>query len=48
MVEGLDALNGSPVVDIKPVFAEFLPERSSVQQPQWSRELMINYFARRN
>ena len=39
-VRGLDALNGSPVLDIKPVIAEFLPEKRNVRQPQWSRELM--------
>jgi tRNA-Thr(GGU) m(6)t(6)A37 methyltransferase TsaA len=43
-VRGLDALNGSPVLDIKPVMAEFLPEKEIVRQPQWSRELMSTYF----
>jgi tRNA (adenine37-N6)-methyltransferase len=43
-VRGLDALNGSPVLDIKPVMAEFLPEKKTVRQPQWSRELMSTYF----
>src|ERR1039458_3765370 len=27
--QGLDAVNGSPVIDIKPVFAEFVPDRGS-------------------
>jgi len=44
-VRGLDALDGSPVLDIKPVFAEFVPERSSIQQPEWSHEMMAKYFA---
>jgi len=44
-VKGLDALHGSPVLDIKPVFAEFLPDRSSIRQPNWSHEMMANYFA---
>jgi len=44
-VQGLDALDGSPVLDIKPVFAEFVPERASIRQPKWSRELMTKYFA---
>jgi tRNA-Thr(GGU) m(6)t(6)A37 methyltransferase TsaA len=44
-VQGLDALDGSPVLDIKPVFAEFLPERASIRQPKWSREMMTKYFA---
>lgn len=43
-VRGLDALNGSPVLDIKPVIAEFLPDKKTVRQPQWSRELMSTYF----
>lgn len=42
-VEGLDAVEGTPVVDIKPVMEEFLPE-GSVYQPAWSHELMQNYW----
>lgn len=44
-VEELDAIDGTPVVDIKPVMAEFLP-RSEVTQPDWSRELMSRYWQR--
>ena len=43
-VKGLDAVNGTPVVDIKPVFTEFLP-RGTVRQPGWSHELMKNYWS---
>lgn len=43
-VRGLDAFDGSPVLDLKPVMSEFLPESGSVRQPQWSRELMSTYF----
>jgi len=43
-VRGLDALNGSPVLDIKPVMAEFLPDKKNIRQPQWARELMSTYF----
>lgn len=43
-VRGLDAFDGSPVLDIKPVMAEFLPEKSAIRQPGWSRELMQDYF----
>ena len=43
-VRGLDAFDGSPVVDLKPVMREFLPESGSIRQPQWSRELMSTYF----
>lgn len=42
-VEGLDAIDGTPVLDIKPVMREFLP-RGAVRQPDWSRELMAGYW----
>jgi len=44
-VQGLDALDGSPVLDIKPVFAEFTPDRAAIRQPRWSHEMMAKYFA---
>jgi tRNA-Thr(GGU) m(6)t(6)A37 methyltransferase TsaA len=43
LVTGLDAIDGTPVLDIKPVMAEFLP-REPISQPQWSRELMTHYW----
>jgi tRNA-Thr(GGU) m(6)t(6)A37 methyltransferase TsaA len=43
-VEGLDAIDGTPVVDLKPYMAEFGP-RGAVVQPAWSRELMAGYWA---
>jgi tRNA-Thr(GGU) m(6)t(6)A37 methyltransferase TsaA len=46
VVSELDAIDGTPVLDIKPVMAEFLP-REEVRQPQWSRELMRVYWGRR-
>ena len=42
-VLGLDAVDGTPVLDIKPVMAEFLP-RGEVVQPAWSEELMVRYW----
>ncbi len=42
-VRGLDAIDGTPVLDIKPVMAEFLP-RTPVRQPGWSHELMKDYW----
>lgn len=39
----LDAVNGTPVLDIKPVMTEFLP-REPVVQPGWSHELMSAYW----
>lgn len=44
-VEGLDAIDGTPVLDIKPVMVEFLP-RGDVRQPDWSHELMQGYWVR--
>src|SRR5690242_20177029 len=44
-VEGLDAIDGTPVVDIKPVMREFLP-RGPVRQPDWAAELMRTYWDR--
>lgn len=44
VVSELDAIEGTPVLDIKPVFAEFLP-REPVVQPDWSHEIMRDYWA---
>jgi tRNA-Thr(GGU) m(6)t(6)A37 methyltransferase TsaA len=42
-VRALDAVDGTPVLDIKPYMDEFAP-RQAVRQPSWSRELMAGYF----
>jgi tRNA-Thr(GGU) m(6)t(6)A37 methyltransferase TsaA len=42
-VRGLDAVDATPVLDIKPVMTEFLP-RTAVRQPAWSHELMREYW----
>jgi tRNA-Thr(GGU) m(6)t(6)A37 methyltransferase TsaA len=42
-VSELDAIDGTPVLDIKPVMREFLP-REKVRQPAWSHELMREYW----
>ena len=44
-VEGLDAIDGTPVLDLKPWMAEFGP-RGDVHQPAWSSELMASYWKR--
>ena len=44
-VVGLDAIDGTPVIDLKPVMQEFLP-RAPVKQPAWSSELMQEYWSR--
>jgi tRNA (adenine37-N6)-methyltransferase len=43
IVRGLDAIDGSPVLDIKPHVAEFGP-RGELCQPEWMSELMANYW----
>ena len=43
-VSELDALDGTPILDIKPVMAEFLPSEE-VRQPAWSHEMMRDYWA---
>lgn len=43
-VDRLDAVDGTPVLDVKPYMEEFGP-RGPVRQPRWSREVMRGYFA---
>jgi len=43
-VAELDAIDGTPVLDIKPVLREFLP-RTAVEQPAWATELMERYWS---
>jgi tRNA-Thr(GGU) m(6)t(6)A37 methyltransferase TsaA len=43
IVRDLDAVDGTPVLDIKPIMVEFLP-KGPVRQPQWSHELMKEYW----
>jgi tRNA-Thr(GGU) m(6)t(6)A37 methyltransferase TsaA len=43
VVARLDAIDGTPVVDIKPVLTEFLPD-GPVTQPAWATELMAGYW----
>ena len=42
-VRGLDAIEGTPVLDIKPHMVEF-GARGEVRQPAWASELMAGYF----
>lgn len=42
-VEGLDAIDGTPVLDLKPVLSGFLP-RGEVREPDWAREIMATYW----
>jgi tRNA-Thr(GGU) m(6)t(6)A37 methyltransferase TsaA len=43
-VKYLDAIDGTPVVDIKPVMKEFLPTME-IKQAGWSVELMKEYWS---
>jgi tRNA-Thr(GGU) m(6)t(6)A37 methyltransferase TsaA len=42
-VEGLDAIDGTPVLDVKPYMQEFAP-RGEIRQPKWVEELMRGYW----
>jgi tRNA-Thr(GGU) m(6)t(6)A37 methyltransferase TsaA len=42
-VQGLDAIDGTPVLDLKPYMAEFGPQ-GDVVQPDWATELMRDYY----
>lgn len=42
-VAGLDAVDGTPVVDVKPYLTGFAP-RGDVRQPAWAEELMAGYW----
>lgn len=42
-VSGLDAIDGTPVLDIKPYMREFAA-RGEIRQPQWVEELMRGYW----
>lgn len=42
-VEGLDAIDGTPVLDIKPYLRGFAP-RGEVREPEWAGEIMKEYW----
>ena len=42
-VRGLDAVDGTPVLDIKPVMKGFLP-RGDIREPDWAGDLMRDYW----
>ena len=42
-VRGLDAIDGTPVLDIKPHVSGFGP-RGDVREPEWIKELMEGYW----
>jgi tRNA-Thr(GGU) m(6)t(6)A37 methyltransferase TsaA len=42
-VEGLDAVDGTPVLDIKPYMTEFGPQ-GAIRQPEWATAIMSRYY----
>jgi tRNA-Thr(GGU) m(6)t(6)A37 methyltransferase TsaA len=42
-VQGLDAIDGTPVLDIKPVMSGFAP-RGPHREPDWARAIMERYW----
>lgn len=42
-VTGLDAIDGTPVVDLKPWVRQFGP-RGDIHQPDWMDALMAEYW----
>lgn len=43
VVAGLDAIDGTPVLDLKPVMSGFLP-RGDLREPEWAKEMMRAYW----
>lgn len=42
-VRGLDAIDGTPILDIKPYTTKFQP-KTGVREPAWSPELMADCY----
>ena len=42
-VKNLDAISGTPILDIKPVMKEFEP-KGEIRQAAWTEEIMKNYW----
>lgn len=42
-VRGLDAIDGTPVLDIKPHMTGFDP-RGAVREPDWAQDIMLGYW----
>jgi tRNA (adenine37-N6)-methyltransferase len=42
-IKGLDAIDGTPVLDIKPVMSGFQP-RGKMREPGWAKEIMETYW----
>ncbi len=44
IVKHLDAINGTPIIDIKPVMRQFVIRESLIKQPQWVDEMLTDYW----
>jgi tRNA (adenine37-N6)-methyltransferase len=42
-LQGLDAIEGTPVLDVKPYLLGFAP-RGEIREPAWAQELMSGYW----
>jgi tRNA (Thr-GGU) A37 N-methylase len=42
-LQGLDAIDGTPVLDLKPYVVELAP-RGEIRQPAWTTELFADYW----
>ncbi|MDP6832415.1 MAG: SAM-dependent methyltransferase [Alphaproteobacteria bacterium] len=42
-VQGLDAIDGTPVLDLKPYLSGFAP-RGEIREPAWATEIMADYW----
>lgn len=42
-VQGLDAIDGTPILDIKPLMEEFMPTEE-IKQPAWVSDVMRDYY----
>ncbi len=43
-VEGLDMVDGTPILDIKPVWSGYAP-RGTCKEPDWAKQIMADYWA---
>ncbi|MFI6072259.1 TrmO family methyltransferase [Actinoplanes sp. NPDC051343] len=43
-VQGLDAIDGTPVLDIKPYLTEMNPPAAEIREPAWVHEVMKSYW----
>ena len=44
-VSELDAVDGTPVLDIKPIISAFLP-KGKIKEPNWVTEIMVGYWSK--